>query len=101
MTTYKEDYKKMALSYQTELLQLKRKIAEDKEKSRSIILDQDREIKNLLARSNDQNNWINNQERHLKDLKTSLKESLNIEIMFWMVFFIGGLICGVVLGCLL
>ena len=101
MTTYKEDYKKMALSYQTELLQLKRKIAEDKEKSRSIILDQDQKIKNLLARSNDQSNWINNQERHLKDLETMLEESLNNEIMFKMVFFVVGLIIGIVLGCLL
>ena len=38
MTTYKEDYRKMALSYQTEMLKLKRKIKSDKEKLRSIIL---------------------------------------------------------------
>ena len=94
MTTYKEDYKKMALSYQTEMLKLKRKIAEDKEKSRSIILDQDRELKY-------QKSVIDLKNKGLIDLEAMLQNSHDLTIMMKMVFFVGGLICGVVLGCLL
>ena len=94
MTTYKEDYRKMALSYQTELLQLKRKIAEDKEKSRSIILDQDRELKY-------QQSVINHKNKELIDLEAMIQNSHDLTIMMKMVFFIVGLIIGIVVGCLL
>ena len=94
MTTYKEDYKKMALSFQTELLKLKRKIKSDKEKLRSIILDQDRELKY-------QQSVIDHKNKELIDLETMLQNSHDLTIMMKMVFVVVGLIIGIVLGCLI
>ena len=91
----------MALSYNTKMLNLKKKISEDKKNLRSIILEQDRDIKKLLTRSKEKNQLIANAARELKDLETKLKDAHEVEIMFKLIFFVVGLIFGVVLGCLL
>jgi len=93
-TTYKEEYKKMALSYNTKMLNLKKKISEDKKNLRSIILDQDRDLKY-------QKSVIDCKNQEVIDLETMLKDANEFKTMLKMVFFVVGLISGVVLGCLL
>ena len=84
----------MALSYNTKMLNLKKKISEDKKNLRSIILDQDRDLKY-------QKSVIDCKNQEVIDLETMLKDANEFKTMLKMVFFVVGLISGVVLGCLL